>query len=99
AEVRGEFDPIPTAVSGIEICELLPNLARIMDKLVPIRTVVGCRDDHAGYQCFTGHLSQNAPAGGWPHIGSSSSRLQRQVLPVVRVFQRDGYQQGRSENA
>ena len=70
AEVRGEFDPIPTAVPGIEICELLPNMARIMDKLVPIRTVVGCKDDHAGYQCFTGHLSQNAPAGGWPHIGS-----------------------------
>src|SRR5918993_617390 len=26
-EVRGEFDAIPTAVSGIEICELLPRLA------------------------------------------------------------------------
>ena len=80
AEVRGEFDPIPTAVPGIEICELLPKLAGIMDKLVPIRTIVGCQDDHAGYQCFTGHLSQNAPAGGWPHIGSSSSRLQGPVL-------------------
>ena len=74
AEVRGEFKAIPTAVPGIEICELLPNMARIMDKLVPIRTVVGCRDEHAGYQCYTGHLSQNPPAGGWPHIGSSSSR-------------------------
>src|SRR5438046_6307678 len=46
AEVRGEFNAIPTAVPGIEICELLPNMARIMDKLVPIRTVVGCRADH-----------------------------------------------------
>ncbi|HZN33294.1 MAG TPA: DUF1501 domain-containing protein [Pirellulaceae bacterium] len=85
-EVRGEFKAIPTAVPGIEICELLPNLARIMDKLVPIRTVVGCKDDHAGYQCYTGHLSQNAPAGGWPHIGSSSSRLQGPVLPGVPPF-------------
>src|SRR5437762_2588826 len=33
AEVRGEFNPIPTAVPGIEICELLPNMARIMDKI------------------------------------------------------------------
>ena len=85
-EVRGEFAPIATAVPGIEICELLPNLARSMDKLVPIRTIVGCRDDHAGYQCFTGHLSQNAPAGGWPHIGSSSSRLQGPLQPGVPPF-------------
>src|SRR6185295_20248290 len=86
AEVRGEFDPIPTAVPGIEVCELLPNMARIMDKLVPVRTVVGCRDDHAGYQCFTGHLSQNEPAGGWPHFGSAASRLQGPVLPGVPPF-------------
>ena len=86
AEMRGEFDPIPTAVPGIEVCELLPNMARIMDRLVPIRSVVGCRDDHAGYQCFTGHLSQNAPAGGWPHIGSSSSRLQGPVQAGIPPF-------------
>jgi hypothetical protein len=86
AEVRGPFDPIPTAVPDIEICELMPKLAACMDKLVPIRTIVGCRDDHAGYQCFTGHLSQNAPAGGWPHIGSSSSRLQGPVLAGVPPF-------------
>ena len=85
-EVRGEFDPIKTAVPGIEICELLPNLARIMDKLVPIRSIVGCRDDHAGYQCFTGHLSRNEPAGGWPHIGSAVSRLQGPMLPGVPPF-------------
>lgn len=86
SEVRGEFDPIPTSVPGIEICQLLPNLARNMDKLVPIRTVVGCRDDHAGYQCFTGHLSQNEPAGGWPHLGSAISRLQGPVQPGVPPF-------------
>jgi hypothetical protein len=86
SEIRGEFNPIQTAVPGIEVCELLPNIARSMDKLVPIRTVVGCKDDHAGYQCFTGHLSQNTPAGGWPHIGSSSSRLQGPVLPGMPPF-------------
>src|SRR6476620_6308684 len=42
SEIRGEFQPIRTAVPGIEVCELLPNIARSMDKLVPIRTVVGC---------------------------------------------------------
>src|SRR5688572_5721639 len=86
AEIRGEFAPIKTAVPGIEICELLPNIARIMDKLVPIRTVVGCRDEHAGYQCFTGHLSANPPAGGWPHIGGATSRLQGPLAAGVPPF-------------
>lgn len=86
AEIRGEFAPIPTNVPGLEFCELLPNLARIADKLVPIRTVVGCRDDHAGYQCFSGHLSQGEPAGGWPHFGSAVSRLQGPTQPGVPPF-------------
>jgi hypothetical protein len=86
AEIRGEFSPIKTAVPGIEICDLLPNLARIMDKLIPIRTIVGCRDDHAGYQCYTGHLSQGEPAGGWPHLGSAASRLQGPTAPGVPPF-------------
>src|SRR6185436_4065675 len=41
AEIRGPFKPIPTNVAGIQVCELLPKLARIMDKLVPIRSIVG----------------------------------------------------------
>lgn len=86
SEIRGEFKSIPTAVPGIEICELLPNMARIMDKLVPIRSLVGCKDDHAGYQCYTGHLSQGEPAGGWPHLGSAVSRLQGPVIPGVPPF-------------
>src|SRR6187401_1265504 len=51
SEIRGEFSPIPTAVPGIEVCELMPDIARCMDKLVPIRSVVGCKDDHARHQC------------------------------------------------
>ncbi|HTN74043.1 MAG TPA: DUF1501 domain-containing protein [Pirellulaceae bacterium] len=75
SEVRGEFAPIKTNVPGVEICELMPNLARNMDKLVPIRSIVGALDDHASYQCLTGHLSRNEPAGGWPHFGSVVSKF------------------------
>src|SRR5881394_4026094 len=35
SEIRGEFKPIKTNVPGIQICEMLPGLARNMDKLVP----------------------------------------------------------------
>src|SRR3954470_10522630 len=29
SEIRGEFKPIPTNVPGIQICELLPKLAKL----------------------------------------------------------------------
>ena len=55
AEIRGEFQPIPTNVPGIQICEHLPRLARIMDKLVPIRTMYGSPNgSHDSFICYTG---------------------------------------------
>src|SRR5262245_31636799 len=53
-EIAGPFRPIRTNVPGIEICEHLPRLAGLMDKLVPIRSVVGAQADHDATQCFTG---------------------------------------------
>src|SRR5262245_22215880 len=76
SEIRGEFRPIPTNVPGIEICELFPRLARIADKLAFIRSMVGARDDHSPYQCFTGRARGAAvPKGGWPCLGSVIARL------------------------
>ena len=37
AEVRGEFQPVPTNVGGIQISEHLPLQAQIMDKLAIVR--------------------------------------------------------------
>jgi hypothetical protein len=54
AEVRGEFKPIATNVNGIEICEHLPRMARMMDKAAIVRTVnhkAGC---HNCLPCYTG---------------------------------------------
>src|SRR5436190_9062134 len=39
AEYRGEFQPIPSNVSGLEVCEHLPLMARQMDKVCMIRSV------------------------------------------------------------
>ena len=72
-EVRGEFKPIKTNVPGIEICEHLPRMARIMDKLVPIRTMYGSPDgDHDSFICYTGRSKRQQPPGGWPSLGSVS---------------------------
>ena len=75
-EIRGEFQPIKTNVPGIEICELLPKLAGMMDKLAIIRSLVGARDDHASFQCMTGRLkTERQPEGGWPEFGSVVAKL------------------------
>src|SRR4026209_1160350 len=33
SEIRGEFKPIKTNVTGVQICEHLPKMAAMMDKL------------------------------------------------------------------
>src|SRR5258706_13172060 len=38
-EYRGEFGAMPTSVPGIQICDLLPMSARIMDKWAIIRSL------------------------------------------------------------
>ena len=75
SEIRGEFKPIKTKVSGIEICELLPGIAQRMDRLAVIRSLVGAKDRHESFQCLTGRLRDNQPAGGWPELGSVLSKL------------------------
>src|SRR5437762_6421486 len=71
SEIRGEFKPIKTKVPGIQICEHLPLLASMMDKLALIRSIVGANGDHYAVQCLTGRDSRNAPPGGWPCLGST----------------------------
>src|SRR5262245_10560329 len=39
AEIRGELRPIATNVPGTSICELMPRLARLADKLTIIRSL------------------------------------------------------------
>src|SRR5262245_12815572 len=39
SEIRGEFKPIRTNVSGIQICEYLPQLAQLADKYTIIRSM------------------------------------------------------------
>ena len=62
-EIRGEFQPISTAVPGIQIGETFPRIAAMMDKCVVIRSVVGCVDRHEPFQCHTGWTRQLGLAG------------------------------------
>ncbi len=60
AEVRGEFGPIATTVSGLSISELLPRTAQVADKLCILRAVSTCDNAHSssGYYMLTGRPHQ-----------------------------------------
>ncbi len=87
SEIRGEFLPIDTNVPGIQICEHMPRLAKIMDKCVPLRSVYGSPDGrHDSFICYTGRSTRNQPSGGWPAIGPIVSKIQGPVNPAVPPF-------------
>ena len=76
ADVRGEFKPIKTNVSGIEICEEFPRIAKIMDKCAVIRSVVGSDGGHDGYQITTGYSRRLAmKVGGYPALGCVAGKV------------------------
>jgi hypothetical protein len=86
SEIRGEFKPIGTSVDGLQICELLPRLARQMDRCTVIRSMADCDTSHDAFQCLTGRNSRQQPPGGWPAFGSVVSRLQGPVDPATPPF-------------
>ena len=83
-EIRGPFQPISTSVPGIQIGECFPRIAAMMDKVAVIRSVVGCVDNHDGYQCLSGWpRRESAGIGGRPSIGSAVAKLQGPTVPSV----------------
>lgn len=86
-EIRGEYRPIETSVPGLQICEHLPGLARVMDKCVPFRSIYGSPNGaHDSFICYTGRTTVNQPPGGWPCLGSTVSQLQGASNPAVPAF-------------
>ena len=86
-EIRGEFKPIATNVPGIEICEHLPRLAAMMDKIALIRSISDCRDEHDALVCLTGYSrAENLLAGGRPSLGAVVSKMQGPVDPSMPPF-------------
>lgn len=83
-EYRGPFEPIQTNVPGLNFCELLPNLAKVADKMAIIRSMNHASNDHgiAGTIALTGSQAGAVSLGGAvssgamrPSIGSIIGRL------------------------
>jgi hypothetical protein len=63
-EIRGPLQPIPTNVSGIDVCELLPHHAKVADKFTLIRSVHHGHSGHPdGTFRFTSGFGQDRAGG------------------------------------
>src|ERR1051326_838079 len=70
AEIRGEFKPIKTNVTGIQICEHMPKIAAMMEKFAIIRSLVGARDEHDSSICQSGYNHSELNQNHAPCLGS-----------------------------
>lgn len=78
SEIRGEFNPIATSLSGLSVCEHLPHLARVMDRVAVIRSVSHAEPNHlpASHWVMTGYRpTVAAPRNFNPYCGAVVSKL------------------------
>src|SRR5262249_24414041 len=87
-EYCGEFRPIKTNVTGMEICELMPLQAKIADRFAILRGVQ-LAHLHTANEFYSGYPWQDSPRASVPGeaqrpaLGSVVSRLRgrRSVVP------------------
>jgi hypothetical protein len=86
SEIRGPYKPIETNVSGIQISEHMPRLAKMMDKLVIIRSLVGARDEHASNLCLSGYPIAENRDNHKPALGAVLSKVYGPVEKTMPPF-------------
>jgi uncharacterized protein (DUF1501 family) len=90
AEFRGPLKAIPTALPGVQLSELLPHHARLMQKLSIIRSMYHDNGDHyaAAHWMLTGYLGANAAdlAPQYPSAGSIVARLKGARRPGIPAY-------------
>ena len=76
AEFRGTFRPIDTNVPGMQICEHMPLLAKMGDKLAIVRSIMDMANEHSSRQSDSGWSEQSLRMmGGRPGLGAVVSKL------------------------
>ena len=75
AEIRGEFRSIATRLPGVQLGELVPRLAGVMDRLAVVRSVAHANASHlpASHWMMTGYEPPPATVGNInPACGATS---------------------------
>ncbi|MCH8148948.1 MAG: DUF1501 domain-containing protein [Planctomycetes bacterium] len=90
-DVRGEFKAISTATPGVNICEHMPRVARVIDRLTIIRSMSHEDLDHgsAAYLALTGRYHQRRSSN--PPPSSNDLPTYGAVLKRVRPTKRFVY--------
>lgn len=81
-EIRGEFKPVATCVPGIGLCEHLPRLATVTDKICLLRSMTHRMNVHgpACSEIFTGReysgppTTDQASREDWPSLSAMTTR-------------------------
>lgn len=76
-EIKGEFRPIRSSLPGCDVCELLPHMARVMDRCTVVRSLTHPYPIHGTAYALTGVPQIDIPmelnprdGRHWPFIGS-----------------------------
>ncbi len=99
-DVRGEFKPIATSVPGLQISEVFPKLAKVMDRVTLIRSMTSPEADHdrAAHHLLTGY--RPSPALVYPSYGSVVAKVREAArgalppyvaVPDAPIFASSGY--------
>src|SRR5205085_4056615 len=84
-EIRGEFKPIRSSLPGADVCELLPHVARVMDRVTVVRSMTHPYPIHGVAYALTGTPQIDIPMElnprdhrHWPFVGSVVEYLHQQ---------------------
>lgn len=84
-EIRGDLKPIRSSLPGLDVCELMPNAAKVMDRVTVVRSMTHPYPIHGVAYALTGipqielsmELSPRDPRH-WPFLGSVVGYLNNQ---------------------
>src|SRR5205085_12032215 len=85
AEVRGTFRPAATRAPGVRVCEHLPKLAGVMDRLCLLRSMThrmnvhgpACSEVFSGREYHQAPTTDQASREDWPSLAALVSRYGR----------------------
>jgi len=87
-EIRGQWGAIPTAASGVSICEQLPKIAKVTDRIALVRSMTHENNNHSNLYTLTGYpavdfTSETNPFDSrhHPFFGSVLDYLEEQRHP------------------
>ena len=82
SDIRGEFNPIPTSLDGLQICEHMPRLAKVMHNVTLVRSLYHTIPSHGPGTVYMHSGYKPTPALNYPSLGSITAKMLTSPLGV-----------------